>query len=205
MFNITYQNAASPLIEKILYFHDWLIIFLIIISFITIGGIYILKNRITHRSKIDSNELETVWTVLPVFILIGIGVPSLQLLYIVEGDVTSQQTIKAIGHQWYWQYDYPEIPSFHSYLVNRNYRNLEVDNRLLVPRHSGVQMLISAADVLHSWTLPVLGVKADAVPGRVNKLNLINKRPGIYFGQCREICGSNHRFMPIRVECSCFN
>jgi len=205
MFNIIYQNAVSPIIEMILKFHDWLIIFMVRISFVTLGGIYILKNRYSHRKLIDSQTVESVWTVIPVFILIGLGVPSLQLLYIVEGEYLTAQTIKVLGHQWYWEYDYPDRPTYDSYLVFRNYRHLDVDNRLLVPVNTLEQLLISAADVLHSWTIPVMGVKADAVPGRVNKMNLLVKRPGIFFGQCSEICGRNHRFIPITMECSCFN
>lgn len=205
MFKISYQDGVSPLIEKMVRFHDWLIIFLIIVSALTLGGIKAIKNRITNRRLIESNVIETAWTIIPVYILIGIGVPSLQLLYIVEGENISAQTVKAIGHQWYWHYDYPDFPPFDSYLVRRSYRHLEVDNRLFVPVNSGVQMLISAADVLHSWTVPTMGVKADAVPGRINKLHLISKRPGIYYGQCSEICGRNHRFIPITVECYNFN
>ena len=205
MFKIAYQDGVSPLMEMMVRFHDWLIIFLIIVSALTLGGIKVINNRITNRRLIESNEIETAWTILPVYILIGIGVPSLQLLYIVEGENISAQTVKAIGHQWYWHYDYPDLPPFDSYLVRRSYRHLEVDNRLFVPVNSGVQMLITAADVLHSWTVPTMGVKADAVPGRINKLHLISKRPGIYYGQCSEICGRNHRFIPITVECYSFN
>ena len=109
-------------------------------------------------------------------------------------------TVKALGHQWYWHYEYPGSSSFDSYLNVRPYRLLDSENRLSIPILQGAQMLITAADVLHSWTIPSMGIKADAVPGRVNKLSLRRKRVGVHYGQCSEICGRNHRFMPIAME-----
>ena len=181
-------------------------VILIFISTATLLSIYkIWKTKKSNRLFKDSQELEIIWTVVPSIILLSIGLPSLRLLYVVDESEIASITVKALGHQWYWHYDYPDVTSFDSYIVNNNYRLLDVDNRLIVPVSHAVRMLITAADVLHSWTLPNIAVKADAVPGRVNKLNLIPKRPGIYYGQCREICGSNHSFIPISIECHLFN
>lgn len=206
MLNINYQNGARGMIERILTFHDWMLVFVFSISLFTLRSIRMVKRDSYHnRNFLDSQKLETIWTIGPLTILVLIGLPSLKLLYLSDGIELTTITVKALGHQWYWQYDYPDMPAFNSYLVHRDYRNLEVDNRLVTLSNTNVLFLITAADVLHSWTLPTLAVKADAVPGRVNKLNLISDRPGVYYGQCSEICGRNHRFMPISIESFVFN
>jgi len=143
----------------------------------------------------DNQQIELVWTIIPAIILIAIVLPSLKLLYLTE-ELDAKLRIKTVGNQWYWQYEIGG--SYNSYL-NEGYRLLSVDQRLHLPIIP-VQILITAGDVLHSWTLPVIGVKGDAVPGRINKVNLTNKRAGLFFGQCSEICGSNHSFMPIVIE-----
>lgn len=145
--------------------------------------------------------------------LFQIGVPSLTLLYIVdETTVTSQISLKAIGHQWYWSYEYRDRWSdtppvaYDSYMTpaselnRRGTRLLEVDNRTPLPYNVVVRAIVTSADVLHSWALPSLGVKVDACPGRLNQQSFIGYRPGVYYGQCSEICGSNHRFIPIVIE-----
>jgi cytochrome c oxidase subunit 2 len=133
--------------------------------------------------------------------------PSIRLLYLLDEVYTPSITIKTIGHQWYWSYEYSDFINieFDSYIINSHnqlngFRLLDVDNRTVVPINSQLRMLISAADVLHSWTVPSLGVKADAVPGRLNQINFNCNRPGLFFGQCSEICGANHRFIPICIE-----
>ena len=205
MIKINYQNGANILGEKIITFHDWLMVFVISISTVTLYTLVNLKTQLRYRNLMDSQLVEFMWTAIPVLILLAIVLPSLRLLYLVDSRTSSSLTVKAVGHQWYWQYDYP-IGNTDSYLIrNRNYRLLEVDNRLMSPVEVSLQLLVSAADVLHSWTIPTIAVKADAVPGRVNSLNLCPKRPGVYYGQCREICGSNHRFMPITMESFIFN
>lgn len=170
------------------------------------------------RKRINQNLLEIqivewVWTIIPAALLLQIALPSLLLLYILDETVDSSITIKSIGHQWYWRYEYSDFCSlgksnleFDSYIIpsnelkNNEFRLLDVDNRTVLPLHTQVRVLVSSADVLHSWTVPSLGVKADAVPGRLNQIKFIRHRPGLFYGQCSEICGANHRFIPIVLE-----
>ena len=206
MINLNFQNACRPLMEQIHIFHDWLMVFLISISVGTLWSILIIrKSTMSNRALTESQTVEFIWTILPSLVLVAIGLPSLRLLYLVDEIGGASITVKALGHQWYWHYDYPDFPAFDSYIIRSDYRLLDTDHRLIFPMGHAVQILISAADVLHSWTIPTIAVKADAVPGRVNKLTLMPKRPGVFFGQCREICGRNHRFMPISIECYAFN
>ena len=163
---------------------------------------------------LEMQIVEWVWTIIPAALLLQIALPSLLLLYILDESVDSSLTLKTIGHQWYWRYEYSDFWSiaretnleFDAYMIPTDelrdsiFRLLDVDNRTVIPVHTQIRILISSADVLHSWTVPSLGVKADAVPGRLNQVKFIGQRPGLYFGQCSEICGSNHRFMPIVVE-----
>lgn len=156
---------------------------------------------------LESQPLELFWTVIPSFVLIFIGLPSIRLLYLLDEVYKPSITIKTIGHQWYWSYEYSDFLNveFDSYITPpseslNSFRLLDVDNRTIIPVNSQIRTLITAADVLHSWTVPVLGVKADAVPGRLNQVNFLLNRPGVFFGQCSEICGANHRFIPICIE-----
>jgi len=164
--------------------------------------IMVTKRKNLWRSFVESQVVEFVWTLAPAFVLFAIGLPSLRLLYLIDERGIPSIMIKALGHQWYWEYDIPGADNYDSYLTKRRYRLLNTDNRLSLPISQIVQVLITSADVLHSWTLPVLGVKRDAVPGRVNKQIIRVTRPGVYYGQCSEICGSNHRFIPITIECN---
>lgn len=173
-----------------------------------------LFNKYININLLERQMIECVWTIIPAVILIQIAIPSLILLYILDESIDSSITIKVIGHQWYWSYEYTDFWSisnnnqieFDSYIIPSNeleenmFRLLDVDNRTIIPYNINIRMLISSADVLHSWTIPSLGVKADAIPGRLNQLKFISQRPGIFFGQCSEICGANHSFMPIVVE-----
>jgi len=157
---------------------------------------------------LDSQGLELFWTIVPSFILIFIGLPSIRILYLLDEVFKPSITIKTIGHQWYWSYEYSDFCNieFDAYIIPsteltpESFRLLDVDNRTVTPLLSQIRMLITAADVLHSWAVPSLGVKADAVPGRLNQVNFFLSRPGIYYGQCSEICGANHRFIPIVIE-----
>lgn len=149
-------------------------------------------------------ELERIWTILPAVFLLFIAFPSLRLLYLMEEFEDYDITIKVLGHQWYWSYEYRDInyKFFDSYIRTREARLnrlLDVDNYLVLPFDVNVRILASRTDVIHSWTIPSLGVKVDAVPGRLNQLSLIFNRVGLFSGQCSEICGSNHRFIPILV------
>lgn len=173
-----------------------------------------LYNKYINISLLERQIIESIWTIIPAIILIQIAIPSLLLLYILDESIDSSLTLKVIGHQWYWRYEYSDMWSirnntlleFDSYIIPTNeleaniFRLLDVDNRTIIPYNIHVRILISSADVLHSWTVPSLGVKADAIPGRLNQVKFISQRPGIFFGQCSEICGANHRFIPIVIE-----
>lgn len=204
---IGFQNASSPLIEQLIFFHNHAITILILITTIVAFNIMsTLNNKVIDKLIMESQPLELFWTITPTFILIFIGMPSIRLLYLLDEVYTPSITIKTMGHQWYWSYEYSDFINieFDSYLINtntsRNFRLLDVDNRTTIPTGSQIRILVSAADVIHSWTVPRLGVKADAVPGRLNQINFNCNRPGVFYGQCSEICGANHRFMPICIE-----
>nr|CAI64009.1 cytochrome oxidase subunit II [Isotoma viridis] len=204
-----FQNAASPLMEQLIFFHDHAMTILILI--ITIVGYNLFStcfNTNIDQHMLESQGLELFWTIVPSFVLIFIGLPSIRLLYLLDEVYTPAITLKTIGHQWYWSYEYSDFlnAEFDSYMIPSNeissemFRLLDVDNRTVIPMNAQVRTLITAADVLHSWTVPSLGVKADAVPGRLNQVNFYSNRPGIFFGQCSEICGANHSFMPLVLK-----
>ena len=140
--------------------------------------------------------------------ILFIAFPSLRLLYLLDEISEPSITLKTIGHQWYWSYEYSDFMDieFDSYIIPSNelnldsFRLLDVDNRIIIPINSQIRILITAADVIHSWTVPALGVKVDGTPGRLNQTNFIINRPGLFYGQCSEICGANHRFIPIVIE-----
>lgn len=206
---IGFQDATSPIIEELIYFHDHtLIIVFLISSLVLYIIILILTTKLTHTSTIDAQEVETIWTILPAVILILIALPSLRILYIIDEIYNPYLTVKAMGHQWYWSYEFTDYENliFDSYIIPTKdlspgqLRLLEVDNRIVLPIELPIRMLISSEDVLHAWTMPSLGLKADAIPGRLNQITLTSSRPGVFYGQCSEICGSNHSFMPIVLE-----
>lgn len=203
------QNRASPLIEQLIFFHDHALLILILIT--TLVGYFMVRltfNKYVNRYLLDGQMIEIIWTVLPAVILIILALPSLRLLYLIDETTEPRITLKTIGHQWYWSYEYSDFRDieFDSYIIptnsleDSNFRLLEVDNRVILPYLTQIRLLVTAADVIHSWTIPSLGIKADAVPGRLNQLNILFNRPGVFYGQCSEICGANHRFMPISVE-----
>lgn len=209
------QDANSPIIEELIFLHDFInLILVFIISFVGYIIVFIIFNKYININLLESQIIERIWTIIPAIILIQIAMPSLLLLYILDESIDRSLTLKVIGHQWYWSYEYSDIWSisnntileFDSYIIPSNelenniFRLLDVDNRTVIPFNVHVRILISSADVLHSWTVPSLGVKADAIPGRLNQVKFISQRPGIFFGQCSEICGANHRFMPIVIE-----
>ena len=172
------------------------------------ANVIIITSPYSSTSKRIHHELETVWTIIPGFILLFLALPSLRILYLLDRSSDPSIIIKTIGHQWYWSYDYADFIniSFDSYitptddLLPGDIRLLETDNRLVLPIHLETSIIITAADVLHSWTIPNMGVKADAIPGRLNQISIIPSHPGVHYGQCSEICGANHSFMPITIE-----
>nr|YP_010352867.1 cytochrome c oxidase subunit II [Tropostreptus hamatus]UOF70181.1 cytochrome c oxidase subunit II [Tropostreptus hamatus] len=207
--NLLFQNSASPLMEQLIFFHDHtLLILTMILSLVLYMFTMLMLNKYTNRFLLEGQEIETVWTVLPGIILIFIALPSLRLLYLLDEVNIPDLTLKTTGHQWYWSYEYTDFNTidFDSYMIPtetssiNGFRLLDVDNRTILPMNAQIRMLITAADVLHSWTIPALGVKADAVPSRLNQVSFLITRPGLWYGQCSEICGANHSFMPIVLE-----
>lgn len=203
------QDRASPLIEQLTFFHDHTMVVLILITTLVGYLIFILAfNKYVNRFLLENQIIEIIWTVFPALILIFIALPSLRLLYLLDEVKTPSLTLKSIGHQWYWSYEYSDFfqLEFDSYMLPFNdlsldgFRLLDVDNRAVLPFNTQIRILVRAADVIHSWTVPALGVKADAVPGRLNQIRFLISRPGLFYGQCSEICGANHRFIPIVIE-----
>nr|QPO06965.1 cytochrome c oxidase subunit II [Anopheles funestus]WDD58607.1 cytochrome c oxidase subunit 2 [Anopheles funestus]WDD58632.1 cytochrome c oxidase subunit 2 [Anopheles funestus]WDD58642.1 cytochrome c oxidase subunit 2 [Anopheles funestus] len=207
--NLGLQDSSSPLMEQLNFFHDHTLLILTMIT-ILVGYIMgmLMFNQFTNRYLLHGQTIEILWTVLPAIILMFIAFPSLRLLYLMDEINTPSITLKSIGHQWYWSYEYSDFINleFDSYMVPTNeletngFRLLDVDNRIVLPMNNQIRILVTATDVLHSWTVPSLGVKVDATPGRLNQLNFLINRPGLFFGQCSEICGANHSFMPIVIE-----
>nr|QLM01556.1 cytochrome c oxidase subunit 2 [Palaemon longirostris] len=206
---LNFQDAASPLMEQLIFFHDHTMLVLILIT--TLVGFVLSSlffNSFTNRFLLEHQAIETAWTILPAVILIFIALPSLRLLYLLDEVNNPSVTLKVIGHQWYWSYEYSDFAQveFDSYMIptsdmeQSNFRLLDVDNRTILPMNTQIRVLITAADVIHSWTVPSLGVKVDAIPGRLNQTSFQMNRPGLFYGQCSEICGANHSFMPILVE-----
>nr|YP_009178245.1 cytochrome c oxidase subunit II [Gyrinophilus palleucus]AJW75549.1 cytochrome c oxidase subunit II [Gyrinophilus palleucus] len=204
-----FQDAASPIMEELLHFHDHALMAAFLISTLVLYIITVMMTtKLTNTNAMDAQEIETIWTILPAIILIVIALPSLRILYLMDEINDPSLTVKAIGHQWYWSYEFTNYEDlmFDSYMIPTQdllpgqFRLLEVDNRMVVPMESPIRMLISAEDVLHSWTIPSMGIKTDAIPGRLNQTTFIASRPGVFYGQCSEICGANHSFMPIVVE-----
>nr|YP_010042812.1 cytochrome c oxidase subunit II [Amyda cartilaginea]AQY56284.1 cytochrome c oxidase subunit 2 [Amyda cartilaginea]QPC56545.1 cytochrome c oxidase subunit II [Amyda cartilaginea] len=204
-----FQDAMSPIMEELLHFHDHTLMIVFLISTMVLYIITsMMMTKLTHTNTMNAQEVEIIWTILPAIVLITIALPSLRVLYLMDEINNPYLTIKAIGHQWYWTYEYTDYENleFDSYMIPTQnlpkgyFRLLEVDHRMVVPMESPIRMLVSAEDVLHSWAMPSLGVKTDAIPGRLNQTTFTMTRPGIFYGQCSEICGANHSFMPIVVE-----
>nr|AJO61893.1 cytochrome c oxidase subunit II [Whitmania acranulata]WDA96197.1 cytochrome c oxidase subunit II [Whitmania acranulata] len=203
------HDSVSPSMSYISSFHDYMILTMILVlSVIGYVLILLMSGVYTDRYILEAQEVETIWTIIPAVILIMMAVPSIQILYMVDEVVDPKLTIKVIGHQWYWSYQYGDFPhiSFDSYMLPideldvYDYRLLEVDNRLVLPMKQEIRMVVTSADVIHSWAVPSLGVKLDAIPGRLNQVSMYMMKPGVYYGQCSEICGVNHSFMPISIE-----
>ena len=187
---------------------------LFIFRFVFMIVFFLMINRIVDMSFTDGQYIETIWTALPGFILINLALPRLGLVYLIDEVPSPNLTIKAVGHQWYWEYEYRDIWSlkearilqFDAYIVEEGrldiarFRQLEVDNRLVIPYELRVRILVTSADVIHSWSLPNIRIKSDAVPGRLNQANIIRLYPSVIYGQCSEICGVGHSHMPIVVE-----
>nr|QFZ89521.1 cytochrome oxidase subunit II [Metaphire sp. YN201734-01]QFZ89540.1 cytochrome oxidase subunit II [Metaphire bannaensis] len=206
---ISFQDAASSVMMQLISFHDHtLIILTLVLTVVGYALAALMLNSYINRYILEAQMIETVWTILPALILLVLALPSLRILYITDEVSNPSLTVKTIGHQWYWSYEYTDFMNVEmdSYMTQTpelnlgDFRLLEVDNRIVVPMQLEIRMLITAADVLHSWTVPSLGVKVDAVPGRLNQIGFTTSHPGVFYGQCSEICGANHSFMPIAIE-----
>nr|WGO58083.1 cytochrome c oxidase subunit II [Rhabdoblatta orlovi] len=207
--NMNLQDSASPIMEQLIYFHDHaLMIIIMILMIVTYMMVMLTTNTFTDRFLLEGQLIEVAWTIAPAIILIFIAIPSLRLLYLMDEINNPVVTLKTIGHQWYWSYEYSDFlkVEFDSYMIPTNemnsndFRLLDVDNRAALPMNTFIRIIITATDVLHSWTVPSLGIKADATPGRLNQTSFLINRPGLFYGQCSEICGANHSFMPIVIE-----
>lgn len=201
---LLFQESIRSVMELLSLFHDYsLSVITIILMFV--GGItvsIVSNSLISNRLIVTTVEL--IWTIIPIVILVLLAVPSLKILYFMEEN-SPFMTLKVIGHQWYWRYEIVDLDlEFDSYILSRvtdgEFRLLDTDHRVILPVGKDIRSLITAADVLHCWTVPSIGVKVDAVPGRLNQLNFKSLRSRLNYGQCSEICGANHRFMPINVE-----
>jgi cytochrome c oxidase subunit 2 len=215
-----FQDSATPVMEGIINLHHDLMFFIVFIFFFVL----VVMARTLQYFKSDSSDagcannvvhgttIEIIWTVIPSVILIIVALPSFALLYSIDEIVDPALTIKCVGHQWYWSYEYSDFESkigninFDSYMVPEDelefgeLRLLEVDNRIVLPVNTHIRVLVTAADVLHSWAIPSLGIKLDACTGRLNQTSMFILRNGVFYGQCSEICGVGHGNMPIVVE-----
>lgn len=217
-WQMNFQTPATEVMEKLVDLHHDIMFFLVMVvtfvSWILGRIIFFFKKQNTSSLRVAFSHhtlLEKVWTYIPTVILLLIAAPSFSLLYSIDAMAEPKITVKVIGHQWYWSYETTDMISakdvnFDSYMLAEEdlpaggLRLLEVDNRLSLPVRMNIRVIITATDVLHSWAIPALGVKMDACAGRLNQVSLYLNRPGIFYGQCSELCGINHSFMPIVIE-----
>nr|QLD97104.1 cytochrome c oxidase subunit 2 [Rhipicephalus decoloratus] len=208
LLNKLFSDMNSPIMEQMVFFHDYSMMIILIITILTIYMIInIMMNNFISRSLMEGQEIEIIWTIIPAITLIFIAIPSLYLLYLTDETFNAQISVKVLGHQWYWSYEYSDFnKEFDSFMIpneemmKKSFRLLDTDNNLILPINTNIKYLISSMDVIHSWTIPSLGMKMDAIPGRLNQTFSISSRPGMFYGQCSEICGANHSFMPISLE-----
>nr|YP_010350246.1 cytochrome c oxidase subunit II [Virgulibracon endoxylaphagus]UOK09626.1 cytochrome c oxidase subunit II [Virgulibracon endoxylaphagus] len=204
---MNFQDHNSYIKLMMTELHDLIfMVLMMIMLFILYLIMWFFLNKFINKNILHNQLIETIWTMIPMLILMFMVVPSLKILYMSEEMINPFLTLKILGHQWYWSYEYSEFKKieFDSFMMmdfnNKYFRLLEVDNRLIVPFKLNIRNLISSVDVIHSWCIPSLGVKLDAIPGRLNQCYMNLNRLGVYFGQCSEICGLNHSFMPISIE-----
>ena len=219
-YMLGFQDASSVVMEEIINFHNFVMIYLVFIIVSVFWILFQIMNRfnkakrfISHKYIVHGSLIEIIWTLTPALILVTVAFPSFKLLYLIDEVIDPAVTVKIVGHQWYWSYEYSDYYdlngktiNYDSYMIKEedlnlgDLRLLEVDNRLVLPVDTHVRVIITAADVIHCWSVPSLGIKLDAIPGRLNQTNLLTYREGVFYGHCNEICGVNHAFMPIVVE-----
>jgi len=208
------QTPATPVAERLDDLHDGLLIIITAITgFVMLLLLYVMIRFNARRNPVPSRTshntlVEVLWTVVPIIILVGIAIPSFRVLYYADRTEDADMTLKIIGHQWYWSYEYPDNGDFtfdallvaDEDLAEGQLRLLETDNEVVLPVDTNIRLLMTADDVIHSWAVPSFGVKLDAVPGRTNETWTRITREGVYYGQCSELCGVGHGYMPIRVR-----
>ncbi len=213
-WEMTWQEPATPTMERIIAFHDLMFWIIVVITLFVMVLLLIIMVRFNEKanptpSKTTHNAvLEVLWTAIPVVILVVVAIPSLRLLYFMDTTDKADMTLKIVGHQWFWSYEYPDHGNFtfDSLMIPDDQikpgqtRLLEVDNRVVLPIDTNIRLLMTSVDVIHSWALPSLIHKLDTVPGRINETWMRITKEGVYYGQCSELCGINHGFMPIAVE-----
>lgn len=209
-----FQEAASPMAERIVQFHSTLMYVLAGIAFLVLVLLLFVIIRFHHKRHPTPKKtthhtlLEVVWTIIPALIVALIIIPSIKIIYFTDKVPPAEMTIKVIGHQWYWTYEYPDHGniSFDSNMIpsadikENQYRLLEVDQKVVLPVDTNIRVILTSTDVLHSWAIPAMGIKMDTVPGRLNETWLRANRQGVFYGQCSELCGVNHGFMPIALK-----
>ncbi len=208
------QDAVTPVAAQINEFHNFLMVVSVVIAvFVTVLMIYVLvkfsaKNNPEPTATTHNTLLEVMWTAIPIVILVVIVIPSFKLLYFADSTKDAEMTLKAIGHQWYWSYEYPDHGDFtfdaamveDDELQDGQPRLLTTDEAIVIPVNTNVRLLVAADDVLHAWAMPAFGVKLDAIPGRLRETWMRVEKEGTYYGQCSELCGTGHGFMPIMVR-----
>ena len=219
-WQLGFQDSASPGFTGIVELHNNIFFYLVVISILvfwmlgsTIYNYNSNNTKISHKYLVHGTIIEVVWTILPAVVLLAIAIPSFRLLYILDELILPTITIKVTGHQWYWSFEYSDYETesgdaieFDSYMVPESdlelgqYRLLAVDNPVVVPENTHVRLIVTGADVLHDYAVPALGIKIDATPGRLNQTSLLAERIGTFYGQCSELCGVWHGFMPTVVE-----
>ena len=219
-WQLGFQDTAAPGFTGIIELHNTIFFYLVVILvsvFWLLGSITynfnINKNPIVHKYLNHGTLIELIWTITPALVLIAIAFPSFRLLYLLDEVISPTITIKVTGHQWYWSFEYSDYVTesgdpieFDSYMIPDSdlelgqFRLLDVDNRVVIPVDTHIRLIVTGADVIHSYAVPSLGIKVDAVPGRLNQASLLAERTGVFYGQCSEICGVYHGFMPTAVE-----
>jgi cytochrome c oxidase subunit 2 len=213
-WQLGFQPPGSPLKSQLEHLHNWLLVIITIITiFVMVLLIYTMVRFRASRNPTPSRNshntlLEVAWTLIPVLILVGVFIPSFKLLKYIDRTTDAEMTLKVTGHQWYWSYEYPDQGElkFDSYMIQTadlkpgQKRLLEVDNRIVLPVDTNVRIVIAGTDVIHSFFVPSLALQVYAMPGRLNEMWVRIDKPGVYYGQCNQICGVNHAYMPIAVE-----
>ncbi len=209
------QPGVTPVKEKLHFFHNALllpiitvvVLFVLVLLLVVVARYRAAKNPVASRTS-HNTLLEVVWTLVPVLVLVVIVIPSMKMLYFMDRTHNPEMTLKVTGYQWYWGYSYPDhnVEEFSANMIptadlqEGQPRLLATDNEVVLPVDTDIRILVTANDVIHSWAVPAFGVKTDAVPGRINETWARIEKEGVYYGQCSEICGINHAYMPIQVR-----